>query len=118
MIPLFRCTSMKDAITFYTEILDFEVTEPNAADEAVTILSNGNAELMLSTIDGLMGNAANVLVENIDTLFEKYIQRGLDTSNKQGSPVHQGPVDQTWGTREFYVTDRDGNTLRFRQSSV
>ncbi len=69
MIPLFRCTSMKDAITFYTEILDFEVTEPNAADEAVTILSNGNAELMLSTIDGLMGNAANVLVENIDTLF-------------------------------------------------
>ncbi|WP_432327650.1 hypothetical protein ACRQ5D_30765 [Mucilaginibacter sp. P25] len=31
------------------------------------------------------------------------------------SPVHQGPTDQTWGTREFYVTDTDGNTLRFCQ---
>jgi len=29
--------------------------------------------------------------------------------------VHLGPVDQTWGTREFYVTDLEGNTLRFMQ---
>jgi hypothetical protein len=27
--------------------------------------------------------------------------------------VHAAPVDQTWGTREFYVSDPDGNTLRF-----
>jgi len=24
-----------------------------------------------------------------------------------------GATDQTWGTREFYVGDPDGNTLRF-----
>jgi hypothetical protein len=29
--------------------------------------------------------------------------------------VHEGPIDQTWGTREFYVEDLDGNTLRFTQ---
>jgi hypothetical protein len=29
--------------------------------------------------------------------------------------VHAGPIDQTWGTREFYVDDPDGNTLRFTQ---
>ena len=29
--------------------------------------------------------------------------------------VHEGPVDQTWNTREFYVEDPDGNTLRFTQ---
>ena len=29
--------------------------------------------------------------------------------------VHEGPIDQTWGTREFYVDDPDGNTLRFTQ---
>ena len=23
------------------------------------------------------------------------------------------PIDQSWGTREFYVDDPDGNTLRF-----
>jgi hypothetical protein len=27
--------------------------------------------------------------------------------------VHEGPIDQSWGMREFYVTDEDGNTLRF-----
>lgn len=115
MIPIFRCSSMKRAIAFYTGILDFETTEPDAENEVVTILSNGNVELMLSTIDGLMGNATNVVVENIDSLFQKYLERGLDTSHKKDSPVHRGPVDQTWGTREFYVTDEDGNTLRFLQ---
>jgi hypothetical protein len=38
---------------------------------------------------------------------------GLDTSSKQGSPVHQGPLDQSRGMREFYVNDPNGNTLRF-----
>jgi len=29
--------------------------------------------------------------------------------------VHQGPVDQTWGAREFYADDPSGNTVRFIQ---
>jgi len=28
------------------------------------------------------------------------------------SPVEEGPVSQTWGMREFYVRDPDGDTLR------
>jgi len=52
----------------------------------------------------------------VDALFAKYKDRGLDTSAKLDSPVHQGPVDQTWGRRELYVTDPDGNTLRFCQN--
>ncbi len=52
---------------------------------------------------------------DVDELFKSYLARGLDTSRKAASPVHQGPVDQTWGKREFYVTDPDGNTLRFGQ---
>lgn len=32
------------------------------------------------------------------------------------SMVHEGPIDQSWGTREFYVDDPDGNTLRFTQT--
>jgi hypothetical protein len=39
--------------------------------------------------------------------------RGLVRPKKENSPVHEGPVNQTWGNREFYVTDEDGNTLRF-----
>jgi catechol 2,3-dioxygenase-like lactoylglutathione lyase family enzyme len=121
MIPLFRCRNMKAAIAFYTGILDFELKESGAsADDRVVLLKNGEAELMLTILEGdqQMGIAANVLVQDIDRLFEKYVQRGLDTSAKKNSPIHQGPLNQSWGNREFYVTDADGNTLRFMQQGA
>ncbi len=120
MIPIFRCRNMKDAIAFYTGILDFEIKEPGAsADDWVVALKNGDAELMLTSLEGdqKIAIATNVIVTDIDNLFQKYLKRGLDPSGKAGSPVHQGPLDQSWGTREFYVTDADGNTLRFVQRS-
>lgn len=116
MIPIFRCRDIKEAISFYTNILDFKLKEPSASGEdRVVALSNGDAELLLTSLEGdqKMGIAANVLVDNVDDLFDKYVKRGLDVSGKQGSPVHQGPFNQSWGMREFYVTDSDGNTLRF-----
>ena len=116
MIPIFRCRNMKDAVSFYTNILDFELKESGASsDDWVVALANGDAELLLTSLEGdqKIGIAANVLVDNIDDLFAKYLKRGLDVSHKEGSPVHQGPIDQSWGNREFYVTDADGNTLRF-----
>lgn len=118
MIPIFRCRSMKEAISFYTGILDFELKEPGASpDDWVVALINGDAELILTSLEGdqKIGIATNVQVQDIDSLFEKYIKRGLDTSNRENSPVHQGPFNQSWGNREFYVTDADGNTLRFLQ---
>jgi len=118
MIPLFRCSNMKAALDFYTRTLDFELAESGAsANDWVVLLKNGDAELMLTVLAGdqKIGIAANVVVTGIDQLFAKYKQRGLDTSGKKESPVHQGPLDQSWGTREFYITDADGNTLRLIQ---
>ena len=116
MIPLLRCKNMKEAISFYTNILDFELKDADASpDDWVIDLVNGEAELQLTSLEGdqRTGIAVNVRVDDVDGLFEKYIKRGLDTSNKKGSPVHQGPLDQSWGMREFYVDDPTGNTLRF-----
>jgi catechol 2,3-dioxygenase-like lactoylglutathione lyase family enzyme len=116
MVPLFRCSDMKKALSFYTNILDFKIEAGASADDWVVVLTNDdNAQLMLTILEGdqKIGIAANVFVNEVDNRFQKYIQRGLDVSKKKESPVHQGPVDQTWGTREFYVTDEDGNTLRF-----
>lgn len=117
MIPLFRCTDIKQSIIFYTTVLDFTLHPSDSPHDIVVILTHGDAALMLTSLEGdqKSGIAANVLVENIDELFKKYIDRGLDTSHKKESPVHQGPLNQTWGRREFYVTDPDGNTLRFIQ---
>ena len=104
---------MKEAIAFYTGILDFKLKYADDVDDGFVDLINGEAELQLTSVEDRPPSVVNVHVDDVDGLFEKYKRRGLDTSRKKNSPVHQGPVDQTWGRREFYVTDTDGNTLRF-----
>ena len=113
-IPIIRCRNMRESIVFYTRVLDFKIKYPGSTsyDPVVTIVC-GTAELQLSIIDGVFGTPINIPVDDVDGLFRKYISRGLDTSGKIESPVHQGPLDQSWGTREFYVNDPSGNTLRF-----
>jgi catechol 2,3-dioxygenase-like lactoylglutathione lyase family enzyme len=117
-VPLIRVTNMKLALSFYTGVLDFAIAEADATEnDWVILLVNGEVELMLTILEGdqKLAIATNILVNDIDSLFKKYLSRGLDTTGHYNSPVHRGPTDQSWGTREFYVTDRDGNTLRFVQ---
>lgn len=59
--------------------------------------------------DGVSGGVANLLVDDVDVLHAELLDKGV-----QIDPGH--PVDQTWGSREMYVRDPDGNTLRFIQS--
>jgi len=120
IIPLFKCRNLKDAIDFYTGVLDFKLkyADTSANNWGGADLVNEDAELQLTTYesDSLYGSVVNVWVDDVDSRFAKYLERGLDISHKKDSPVHQGPLNQTWGTREFYVTDSDGNTLRFCKS--
>ena len=78
-------------------------------------LVQDDAEIQLSQHagDGAFGCAINVRLTGVDGLFRKCLERGLDVTGLERSPVHRGSVDQTWGIREFYVTDADGNMLRF-----
>jgi len=117
-VPIIKVTDMERSLKFFTEILDFEVA-PYDADlsSPVIDLLREDAKMQLCEFDGSVGIVVNVEVDEVDDLFRSYLDRGLDTSHKPNSPVHQGPVDQTWGFREFYITDPDGNTLRFRQIS-
>jgi uncharacterized glyoxalase superfamily protein PhnB len=117
-IPLFKVSDMRKAIAHYTEVLDFRLTWPeDTPDSAVVDLGHEEMELQITTYESerLFGSVVYVYVTDVDSLFAKYKSRGLDT-NKPNSPVEQGPVDQTWGRREFYVKDADGNTLRFCQN--
>ncbi len=109
---------MEESLSFYTRILGFQPKDPQqiSASPVVNLL-NGEAEIQLSVLggDSVFGSAIIIVVDNVDELFKTFIRRGLDTSGKEGSPVHQGPVTQTWGMREFYVNDPNGNTIRFGQ---
>jgi catechol 2,3-dioxygenase-like lactoylglutathione lyase family enzyme len=117
-VPLFKVSNIQKAINFYTNILDFELTDPKDSIESsvVDLGHNGVLEIQITTHESeiLFGSVVNVWVENVDLLFEKYKNRGL--VGKSESQVHQSPIDQTWGRREFYATDSDGNTLRFMQN--
>ena len=117
IVPTVRCRAMDEALAFYTGLVDFELvgTWPDKGDPAYSILTRRGDELHLSSHagDGAFGQAVGVLVDDSDGLFGALIARGLDRSAKPQSPVHQGPTDQSWGTREFYVDDPSGNTLRF-----
>lgn len=87
---MMRCRDMSTSVAFYTGILDFDRTD--AHDDP-------------AECDFITG------------AFRQFRQRGLQTPGNPDAPtlVHEGPIDQTWGTREFYVEDTDGNTLRFTQ---
>ena len=116
-IPLFKVSDMRAALRHYTEVLDFVMTWPEDTPDSVVVdIGHDETELQLTTSEAprLFGSVVNVFVQDVDALFDKYKNRGLNTEQPD-SPVHKGPVDQTWGRREFYVTDADGNTLRFGQ---
>jgi catechol 2,3-dioxygenase-like lactoylglutathione lyase family enzyme len=55
--------------------------------------------------DGVSGGVANFVVDDVDALHAELVSRGI--------AIALAPTDQTWGNREMYVRDADGNTLRF-----
>jgi catechol 2,3-dioxygenase-like lactoylglutathione lyase family enzyme len=119
IIPTLRCRSMRKSIAFYTGVLDFERVDGDDAldDPSFSVLARDGDHLFLSSHrgDGAFGSVVAVMTNDIDELFRKFRERGLRTPGNPDAPkhVHEGPIDQTWGTREFYVDDPDGNTLRF-----
>jgi catechol 2,3-dioxygenase-like lactoylglutathione lyase family enzyme len=112
---------MEASIAFYTKILDFEWVDgdDNRSDPSFSVLKREGDLLMLSSHrgDGVFGQAIVVQTNDIDVLFRKFRARGLKTPGNPvaAKEVHEGPIDQSWGTREFYVKDPDSNTLRFTQ---
>lgn len=121
LIPTVRCSNLRRSLSFYSDVLDFQRVEgdDDVSDPAFCVLSREGSLMFLSSHrgDGAYGQAVVVTTDDVDGLFRKFRGRGLRTPGDPASPqhVHEGPIDQTWGTREFYVEDPDGNTLRFVQ---
>src|SRR5262249_4603763 len=124
IIPMFRCSRMAGSLAFYTQTLDFECVEGDAdePDPTFAVLMREGDPLFLSSHrgDGEFGQAVIAAVDDVDAVGQRFRARGLSTPGNPDAPtmVHEGPIDQTWGTREFYVDDPDGNTVRFVQGLV
>ena len=121
IIPTVRCSNMSKSLAFYTGVLDFECVDgaDDTDDPAFSALVRHGDPLFLSSHrgDGEYGQAIVVTTREVDAVFRTFRERGLRTPGNPDAPqaVHEGPIDQSWGTREFYVDDPDGNTLRFTQ---
>jgi catechol 2,3-dioxygenase-like lactoylglutathione lyase family enzyme len=119
IVPVIKSSDLERSAQFYTRILDFERKWPGHEDlemaNGVIDLIRGGAELQLShhAGDGVFGSVNRVFVDDIDERYATFRARGLDTTLRPESPIHTAPVDQTWGLREFAVTDPDGNGLCF-----
>lgn len=119
IIPTVRCRSMRTSLAFYTDVLDFARVDgdDDLDDPSFSVLSREGHQLILSSHggDGSFGQAVAITTDDINALFRKFRERGLNTPGDPNAPraVHEGPIDQSWGTREFYVDDPDRNTLRF-----
>jgi len=57
--------------------------------------------------DGVSGAVTNFVVDDVDALFDEF--------NAKALAIELTPTDQTWGNREMYLNDPDGNKLRFVQ---
>lgn len=110
-IPVLHVSNMAAAEDFYCRELrfrtEFEVPEPTRRDPSYMGIVRDAASLHLSSHsgDGVIGGVAYLLVESVDRLHEELLRNGVR--------IHLEPTDQTWGMREMYVRDPDGNSIRF-----
>jgi catechol 2,3-dioxygenase-like lactoylglutathione lyase family enzyme len=113
---------MRKSLAFYTGVLDFERLnrDDDLADPSFSVLGRDGHQLWLSSHrgDGAFGQAVVIMAVTSTRCFRKFRSRGLSTPGDPDAPqeAHEGPIDQSWGTREFYVDDPDGNTPRFTQA--
>ena len=112
MIPIVKVKDIGRALDFYTKVLGFEILwgYPNIQDRknpSYFGLKFNDAEFHVSSFagDGAFGTAIYVPVIDVDALYENLKKNGLKAADF-------GPVDQTWGQREIYITDPDNNCLR------
>src|SRR5205085_9783686 len=57
--------------------------------------------------DAVPGGVVYLLVDNVDALHAEFVAKNI--------AIDMAPRDQSWGNREMYVKDRDGNSIRFVQ---
>ena len=112
-VPLMHVSSSEAAERFYSKLgftkqWDYRPAAP-AQDPAYLGLRRDSIDLHVSSFsgDGIAGGVASFYVRDVDALFAEF--------TAQGVPIELAPYDQTWGNREMYVRDADGNSLRFIQ---
>ncbi len=112
LIPLLHVSDSAAAEDFYCRRLGFQRhlayrPDPALADPCYLGLARDGLRLDLSSFsgDGVPGGVVGITVSDVDALYAEFTAQQVS--------VALPPTDQTWGQREMYVKDADGNSLRF-----
>ncbi len=112
VIPVLHTTNSEASEEFYCGLLGFrrEFLVPASEtkrDPCYMGVARDGAVLHLSSHagDGVTGGVVYFLSDDVDALHAEFVARNVR--------IHIAPVDQTWGMRELYVLDPDGNSVRF-----
>jgi catechol 2,3-dioxygenase-like lactoylglutathione lyase family enzyme len=115
-IPVLHVSDAVAAEDFYCNLLGFQGQFAYRVDEAKPNpcymgLRRDGVELHVSSFsgDGVSGGVAFLLVDDLDGLHAELVARGV--------PVALQPTNQSWGNREMYINDVDGNSIRFVQEN-
>ena len=119
--PFIKCSHISKSLDFYTGVLDFVSVQPpdpdpNSFMSKYALLERQGCLVHLSSHkgDGTFGNVLYVRVDNVDSLYRKFVANGLNTDSSTDYPALRiPPVKQTWGMKEFSVMDPDGNKITF-----
>lgn len=110
-IPVLHVSSSAEASDFYCNRLgfsqEFAYRPFGGTDPCYMGLTRDGVELHVSSFsgDGAAGGAVFLLVEDVDALHKELVAKGVKIALE--------PTDQSWGNREMYVADGDGNSIRF-----
>ena len=111
-IPVLHVRSSGAAEEFYCNRLGFRRKFAYRFDEAnpdpcYMGLTRDAVTLHVSSFsgDGVPGGVVFLVVEDVDGLHAELVAKGV--------PIALEPTDQSWGNREMYVEDPDGNSVRF-----
>ena len=111
-IPLLHVSRSEDAERFYCDRLGFRqrfAYRPDEADRDPCFMGLDRYGVVLHVSsfigDAVPGGAAIFIVDDLDTLHAEFTAKAVS--------VDFPPTVQDWGNREMYLTDPDGNSIRF-----
>jgi catechol 2,3-dioxygenase-like lactoylglutathione lyase family enzyme len=116
VVPILKSADLSRSLQFYLSLGFEKVWGPppeEMSSPGYACIRWHDLEIHLSSHsgDGAFGTAVYFFVDDIDRAFEELKAHGW--APPAGSGLRTHPITQTWGMRELYVDDPDGNCLRF-----
>ena len=111
IIPIVKVSDIQKAVSFYCDHLGFtqiSLFQRERNQPGYATLERDGCRLHASSFpgDGTLTSCVYIQVDDIGALQADLLKRGWEEKDVQ-------IMNQDWGNREIYVSDGDGNNLRF-----